>query len=116
MGEKNEKTPREFLLDLIASDMNLARAFAAVSRSAYQLGKREEGDFARLKAVQLYSEAAKLTSQVPEAEKEGIGYELQTLSISINWLFMAPLASPPLQPHIDEHLAVDSPIIAVEEN
>ena len=50
MGKEGDKSSRDLLLDLVHSDMNMARAYAAVARSKYDQGKVDEGDFARLKA------------------------------------------------------------------
>jgi hypothetical protein len=116
MGEKNDKAPSDFLLDLLTSDMNLARAFTAVSRAAYQMGKLEEGDFARLKAIQLYSEAARLVTQVPDAEKDAIGYELQALNTTINWLFMQSRIGAHAAPAENQKVPIETPPIALEEN
>lgn len=116
MCENNDKSPRDFLLDLVTSDINLARAFTAVSKSAYQLGKPEQGDFARLKAIQLYSEATKLAPELPESHREDLQRELQALSTTINWLFVQPPAGGPAAESRGERLAIEPPPIALEES
>lgn len=116
MSEKPNKPAADFLLDLITSDMNLAHAFTTVSRSAYQSGKSQEGDFARVKAIQLYSEAVRLVAQLPERSQESLLHELQVLSTAINWLFLQPVNSVASSSEAAEYLPLENRPIALEEN
>ncbi len=95
MGKEGDKSSsRDLLLELLHSDMNMARAYAAVARSKYDQGKVEEGDFARLKAVKFYSKARRSAGQMEEDRKPGSS-ELESLRSEITSLSLRPGDSHP---------------------
>lgn len=86
--EENDKIGLQLSFDLVASNINLARVFAAVARSAYVLGKLDDGESARLKAVKFYCEALRSVIQMTKECRESFSSELQNLQIQIEWLGM----------------------------
>src|SRR5581483_1255015 len=95
---KIDKSPRDPSLDLITSDMNLARVFTGLARSAYGHGKLEEAEFARLSAIKFYCEALQSILKLTESEREPYSSDLQNLRTNIEWLSLQtgrPRNSPP---------------------
>ena len=90
----SDKTARDLLLDLINSDMNVARAFTAVARAAYNQGKTEEGDAARFRAKKFFSEARQSLLQVTELDKRSALYDFEKLRDDIESLAMPSGALP----------------------
>ncbi len=86
MGKKGEKSTRDLSLDLVASDIKVARVFAWVARRAYSRGKLEQGEFARLAAIKFYCGALQSVLQMTEPERQLFSSDLQTLRTSIQWL------------------------------
>ena len=83
MSKEVENSARDLLLQLIHSNMSLARAFAAVARLRYDQGNDEAGEFARCKALKFHSEARRLLVQLAEEDKQSDSSELQKLRDSI---------------------------------
>lgn len=102
MNERSAKATRNFLLDLLASHISLARAFASVSRSAYKRGDVDQSEFARQKAIQFYSEALRSLHELPEPDREARSLDLRNLSTTINWLSIQQLSSPASRPAKEE--------------
>lgn len=90
MGKEGDKSSRDLVLELIHSDMGMARAFAAVARSKYDQGKVDEGDFARLKAVKFYSKARRSVTQIAEEDRKPDSFELESLRSEIASLSLQP--------------------------
>jgi len=67
------------LLKMIRSEIELAQAFASISRSAYHRGDTGDGDVAREKAEAVYSRALLLVEDLPERDRESIRAELDRL-------------------------------------
>ncbi len=86
MGKKNDKTESDPSLDLIASDLNLARLFVAVAKSARDQGDLDESEFASSKAVNFYCEAFRLILQMKKSKRQSFWSDLQSLSTQIRWL------------------------------
>jgi hypothetical protein len=84
--EENDKIGAQLSFDLVASNINLARVFAAVARSAYDLGNLDDGESARLKAIKFYCEAVRPVLQMTKDYRESFSSELQNLRIQIEWL------------------------------
>ncbi len=93
MKKKTNISTRDLLSDLVTSDINLARAFAVVARSAYSLGKLEEAEFARSRAINFYCEALRSVLQMPKRDREAFSSDVQHLRTIINWLSMQTVAS-----------------------
>ncbi len=96
MSKKTEKSPDDLSRDLVANDMNLARAFAVVARSDYGKGRLGEGDSARTNALRFYCEALRLLLQLGECDRKSFASDLEGLRTSIEWLSMQRGASPQL--------------------
>jgi hypothetical protein len=88
VNKRKEKSSGDLLSDLVVSDINLARAFAAVARSAYGSGRLEEGDSARLKTVRFYCQALRAILQMSEQDRKSFSTDIQTLRTHIEWLSM----------------------------
>lgn len=88
MNKKSDKSANDLLLDLVTSDINLARAFAAIARSAYGLGKTDEAEFARSRVLKFYGEAMRLVLQMGSSDRESFSPDLENLRTDINWLSM----------------------------
>ena len=86
MGKKNDKIESDPSLDLVASDLNLARLFVAVAKSAREQGNLDDSEFARSKAMKFYCEAFRLILQMQESERQSFRSDLQSLSSQIRWL------------------------------
>ncbi len=86
MEKKNDKTERDLSLDLVASDLNLARLFVAVANSARDQGDLDESEFARSKALEFYCEAFRLILQMQKPKRQSFWSDLQSLSTQIRWL------------------------------
>jgi hypothetical protein len=86
VNKRKEKSSGDLLSDLVVSDINLARAFAAVARSAYGSGRLEEGDSARLKTVRFYCQALRAILQM--SDRKSFSTDIQTLRTHIEWLSM----------------------------
>lgn len=93
MEQKHEKSAPECLLSLITSDIDLARVYVAVGRSAFKRGRVNEGEFARLKAMKFYCEALDSLLEIGESEREPFLADLQNLRTKIRWLSMKADAS-----------------------
>jgi hypothetical protein len=91
--EENDKIGAQLSFDLVASNINLARVFAAVARSAYDAGKLDDGESARLKAIRFYCEALRSVLQMTKEHRESFSSELQNLRIQIEWLPVQKLRS-----------------------
>jgi len=86
VGKKNDKTESDPSLDLVASDLNLARLFVAVAKSARDQGNLDESKFARSKAMKFYCEAFRLILQMQKSKRQSFWPDLQSLSTQIRWL------------------------------
>src|SRR2546430_2271575 len=86
VNKKKDKSAGDLSLDLVVSDLNLARAFAAVARSAYGLEKVAEGESARAKTIRFYCEALRSVLQMPERDRKSFELDLQNLRTQIEWL------------------------------
>jgi len=84
--KKNDESGRHPSLDLVASDLNLARLFVAVAKSARETGNVDESEFARSKAMKFYCEAFRLVLQIRNSERESFWSDLLGLSAQIRWL------------------------------
>ena len=93
MGKKKEKSPDDLSRDLVANDLNLARAFAVVARSDYGKGRLAEGDLARTNALKFYGEALQLLLQFGESDRKSFASDVGGLRTSIEWLSMQRGAS-----------------------
>ncbi len=80
-----EESARDLLLDLIVSDIKLARAFVTAARAAHDAGRAEDSAKARLKAEKLYQEASELSDELSESDRLQLSSELQNLSTIIGW-------------------------------
>jgi hypothetical protein len=83
VGKRTESDPS---LDLVASDLNIARLFVAVAKSARDQGNLDESEFARSKAMKFYCEAFRLILQMQKSKRQSFWSDLQTLSTQIRWL------------------------------
>ena len=88
MAKKNNKTEQDPSLDLVASDINLARAFVAVARSAHDLGDLDASEFARTRAMKFYCKAFRAICQMAKPARESFSSDLQSLCTQIRWLSM----------------------------
>ncbi len=88
MDNTNDKSERDLILDLVASNMNLARVFVAVAKSTHDLGRLEESEFARSKAMKFYNEAFRSILQMTKPDRESFSADLQNLCLQIRWLSM----------------------------
>ena len=88
MDKTNDKSERDLILDLVASYMNLARVFVAVAKSTHDLGRFEESEFARSKAMKFYNEAFRSILQMAKQDRESFSADLQNLCLQIRWLSM----------------------------
>jgi hypothetical protein len=86
VGKKNDKTESDPSLDLVASDLNLARLFVAIAKSARDDGNLDESQFARSKAMKYYCEAFRLILQMQKSKRQSFWSDLQSLSTQIRWL------------------------------
>ena len=86
MGKKNDKTESDPSLDLVASDLNLARLFVAVAKSARDQGNLDESEFALSRAMKFYCEAFRLVLQMQKSKRQSFWPDLQSLSTQIRWL------------------------------
>jgi hypothetical protein len=86
VNKRKEKSSGDLLLDLVVSDINLARAFAAVARSAYASGRLAEGESARLKTMRFYCQALRSLLQMSERDRKSFLTDIQTLRVHIEWL------------------------------
>jgi len=86
VGKKNGKTESDPSLDLVASDLNLARLFVAVAKSARDQGDFDGSEFARSKAMKFYCEAFRLILQMQKSKRQSFWSDLQSLSTQIRWL------------------------------
>ena len=93
MGKKNDKTESDPSLDLVASDLNLARLFVAVAKSARDQGNLDDSEFARSKAMKFYCEAFRLILQMQKSERQSFRSDLQSLSSQIRWLSICATGS-----------------------
>jgi hypothetical protein len=88
VNTKSDKSARDLLFDLVVSDINLARAFAAIARSAYGLGKVDEGEFARSRLIKFYYEALRSVLRMADPDRESFSSDLENLRADIDWLSM----------------------------
>jgi hypothetical protein len=86
VNKKSDKSASDLLLELVTSDINLARVFAAIARSAYGLGKTDEAEFARSRLLKFYGEALRSVLQMTDRDRESFSSDLENLRIDINWL------------------------------
>jgi hypothetical protein len=86
VNKKKDKSAGDLSLDLVVSDLNLARAFAAVARSAYSLEKLAEGESAREKTIRFYCQALRSVLQMTEQDRKSFSPDLQNLRTQIEWL------------------------------
>lgn len=93
MGQKKDGPERDLILSLATSDINLAQVFAESARSAFRLGRFDEGEFARLKTVKFYCEAIRSVLRMTERDRELFLSQLQKLHSQIEWLSMQRDAS-----------------------
>lgn len=108
MDNKNNKSDRDLLFDLVTSDMNLVRVFVAVSKSAYDLGNLDASELARSKAMKFYCEAFGTVRQMAEADRESFSSDLQSLSTQIRWLAVQTEAAHDPCPEMDQDAAMDT--------
>ncbi len=92
MDETSERSSRHVLVNLITSNINMARVFVAISRAAHKLGKIDDSEFARQRAAYFYSEALRSIDELPERESAVLLSDLQNLSTNISWLSMQVVA------------------------
>jgi hypothetical protein len=86
VGKKNDKTGSNPSLDLVASDLNLARMFVTVAKAARDRGDSDESEFARSRAMKFYCEAFRMILQMQKAKRQSYWSDLQSLSTQIRWL------------------------------
>jgi hypothetical protein len=108
VDNKNNKSDRDLLFDLVTSDMNLVRVFVAVSKSAYDLGNLDASELARSKAMKFYCEAFRTVRQMAEADRESFSSDLQSLSTQIRWLAVQTEAAHDPCPEMDQDAAMDT--------
>lgn len=114
MSKKKEKSVADLSLDLIANDMNLAKAFATIARSSYAQGRLAEGNSARTKSVRFYCEALRSLLQLCEGDRKAFTSDLEALRMNIEWLSMQSGASQQsFSP--DEDVSVDKLLKLLEE-
>lgn len=90
MGKENDNTESDPSLDLVANDLNLARLFVAVAKSARDQGDVDGSEFARSKAMKFYCEAFRLILQMRKSKRQSFWSDLQSLSTQIRWLSIHP--------------------------
>lgn len=105
--EKNNGSARSCLIDLIDSDINLARVYVALARSAYRRDRLHEGEFARLKAMEFYREAVHAALEIEESQREAFRCDLQNLRTSMKRL-LAKTAAAHTSSRIHENESVNS--------
>jgi hypothetical protein len=115
MSKKKEKSTADLSLDLVTNDMNLAKAFATIARSAYAQGRLAEGNSARTKSVRFYCEALRLLLQLAERDRKAFTSDLDALRMNIEWLSMQRGASQ-LAFSSDEAASVDTLLRLLEES
>jgi hypothetical protein len=85
-GPTKDKSETSLLGVLIASEINLARTFAVVARTAYERGDRDSGDTARAKADEWVSTIAQLVAELSDSERQWFSSDLDNLRQSIEEL------------------------------
>lgn len=115
MNRKKEKSAGDLSLDLVVSDMNLARAFAAVARSAYGQGRLAEGDSARTKTIRFYCEALRSVLQMGERDRKSFSSDLEGLRTHIEWLSVQRGASQQPPPSSNEEASMENLLKLLEE-
>jgi hypothetical protein len=85
---QSDKSASDLLLDLVVSNINLARAFAAIARSAYGLGKHSEAEFAHSRMIKFYGEALRSALRMTDRDRESFSSDLENLRADISWLSM----------------------------
>jgi hypothetical protein len=108
MDKENNKTEQNPLLALVASDMNLARVFVAVARSAHDMGDLDASEFARTKAMKFYCEAFRAICQMAKPDRESFSSDLQSLSTQIRWLSMEKGAACDSCPEANEDASMET--------
>ena len=96
MGKNNNLT-HDLMLNLVTSQINLARAFLAVARSAYGRDNPEGGDEARTRAERFTSEAMRLAHELSEEERTQLATDLRNLRTNIEDLSRKVVRSPALK-------------------
>jgi hypothetical protein len=86
VNKKKDKSADDLSLALVVSDLNLARAFAAVARSAYSVERLAEGESAREKTIRFYCQALRSVLQMAEPDRKSFSLDLQNLRTQIEWL------------------------------
>lgn len=106
MDKTNERLTSGYLRNLINSDLELARVYLLVARSAYQRFEFDEGDFARSKAVAFYHEALHCVLQLGSLEREAFVDALQTLRTRIERLLMKSDTAEDPSPFVLEEISI----------
>jgi hypothetical protein len=115
MAKKNNKTEQNPSLDLVASDIKLARAFVAVARSAHDLGDLDASEFARTKAMKFYCKAFRAICQMPNPAREPFSSDLQNLCTQIRWLSIERGAARDSCPEMNEDASMEALVRLLRE-
>ena len=75
-------------LAMIRSEIHLEQTLVWVSRSAYQIGNKRDGDMALAKAERVHSRIMQFTKELPgtEIDSQSILCQLGRLEVVIHWL------------------------------
>lgn len=85
-GSKPSKVDHSLLIQLVTSDVGMARMFVKAARAAFSVGMTEEGEFARLRAIKFYCCALRTELELEASEREQFSSDIEYLRMQTEWL------------------------------
>lgn len=86
VANKTCRSDRRLLVELISSDIGMARLYVKAARAAFGIGVVADGEFARMRAIKFYSCVLRAALELSVVELAQFSTDIEYLRIEIEWL------------------------------